>query len=133
MPDLSWIAQRARDLRNDPTDAERRLWRALRHRRFAGHKFRRQEPLGAYIVDFACLDARLIVEVDGAQHLEQQREHDVARDEWLGEQGFRVLRFWDSQILNAPDEVDQAIWQALEQEPPRQPSPVKGEGAGVAE
>ena len=133
MPDPTWIATRARELRSDPTDAERALWRSLRQRRFAGHKFRRQVPLGDYIVDFACLDARLIVEVDGAHHLDQQREQDSARDAWLREQGFCVLRFWNSQVLTAPDEVDQAIWnalQGLDGTPPPQPSPVKGEGAG---
>ena len=133
MPELRWIAARARELRTHPTDAERRLWHTLRHRQFAGHKFRRQAPLGAYIVDFVCFERRLVVEVDGAQHLEQQRAQDIARDEWLGRQGFRVLRFWNSQILSAPDEVGQAIWNALEEAPPPPPSPVKGEGAGVEE
>ena len=124
MPGQSWIAARARDLRREPTDAERRLWRALRLRRFASRKFRRQVPMGSYILDFACLEARLVIEVDGSQHLDQQRAHHVVRDAWLREQGYRVLRFWDSQVLTAPDEVDEAIWQALQVEGPHEhPAP----------
>ena len=124
MPDRTWIAARARDLRREPTDAERRLWRSLRLRGFTGHKFRRQVPIGSYIADFVCLDARLVIEVDGSQHLEEQRVHDVARDAWFREQGFRVLRFWDTEVLTEPDEVDEAIWQALQSNgPPDDPAP----------
>lgn len=125
MPDHAWLAARARDLRVHPTAAERALWQSLRHRQFAGHKFRRQVPLGDYIVDFASLDARLVIEVDGGQHIEQH-EQDAARDAWLRDQGFRVLRFWDSQALTAIDEVNEAIWQALTQSAPRPNPPPRG-------
>ena len=118
---------RARDLRSHPTDAERRLWRALRYRRFAGNKFRRQQPLGAYFVDFVCLHRRLVVEVDGGQHAEQ-RAYDDARDTWLRRAGFRVLRFSDRDVLTALKSVEQAIWVALDETPPPSPSPTRGEG-----
>ena len=85
----------ARRLRRNPTDAEKRLWSKLRHKQLSGHRFRRQVPIGPYIVDFACLGARLIVEVDGGQHA-NQIERDNARTAWLGGQGFRVLRFWNN-------------------------------------
>ena len=104
----------ARALRRSPTDAERALWRSLRRRRFAGHKFRRQ-PLGDYVVDFVCLERRLVIEVDGGEHL-RQVTRDAGRDEWLRGEGFRVLRFWDSDVLSQLDSVEQAIWKALENE-----------------
>ncbi len=79
--------------------------------------------MGSYILDFVCLGARLVIEVDGAHHLDQ-RAYDAARDTWLREQGFRMLRFWDSRVLTAPDEVDEAIWQALQVEGPHEhPAP----------
>ena len=80
------------------TDCEYRLWYYLRARRFQGCKFRRQVPLGPYIVDFLCEKSRLIVEVDGGQHAERVR-HDAARSEWLVAQGYRVLRFWNNDVL----------------------------------
>ena len=126
VPDLSWIAPRARELRNDPTDTDRVLWRALRRRRFAGHMFRRPAPIGSYIVDFVSFDARLVVKVNGAQHLEPQRAHDTARDAWLRDQGSILMRFWNSDVMNAPNEVEQAIWNALEDAPPPRPSPLQG-------
>ena len=79
------------------TDAERRLWSALRDRRFDDYKFRRQFPIGNYIADFVCLEHRLIVEADGSQHDESVR--DAGRDLWLEQQGFRVLRLWNREIL----------------------------------
>ncbi len=88
----------ARRLRKHPTDAERLLWRHLRLRQLGGYKFRRQQPLGPYIVDFVCLAKRLIVEVDGGQHAEQAEE-DAQRTAWLEAQGFRVLRFWNTEVL----------------------------------
>ncbi|MBX7111425.1 MAG: endonuclease domain-containing protein [Dehalococcoidia bacterium] len=97
-------------MRAHATDAERALWQALRRRRFAGHKFRRQQPLGHYVVDFVCLEQRLIVEVDGSRH---RGSMDARRDEWLRAEGFRVLRFWDSEVLTQLDSVEQTIWNAL--------------------
>lgn len=102
------------------TDAERALWTRLRRRQILGYKFRRQQPLGEYIVDFVCLEKKLIVELDGGQHLEHQ-DYDENRTEWLEEQGFRVLRFWNHQVFNESDAVVQAIYNALF--PPPAPTP----------
>ena len=127
-PPVTPRTARARDLRSRATDAERALWRALRQRRFDGCKFRRQQPLGPYIVDFFCLERRLVVEVDGAHHAEQ-RDYDDARDTWLRSRRFRVIRFSDREVLTALESVEQAVWVALAEEPPPPPSPIKGEGA----
>ena len=83
----------------------------LRAKRMAGHKFKRQEQLGDYIVDFVCFEARLIIEADGSQHSES--ESDVLRDEWLAGQGYTVLRFWNDEILQNADGVHDAILTAL--------------------
>ncbi len=111
------------------TDAERRLWHSLRVRQIDGHKFRRQYPLGRYIVDFVCLERRLIVEVDGGQHSERQVE-DTIRSQWLRSKGFRVVRFWNHEIMSNLDGVTTVIGQALRAmgEPPSLPSPSQGEG-----
>jgi very-short-patch-repair endonuclease len=87
----------ARLLRRYATDAERQLWRLLRARRLEGFKFRRQHPIGLYIADFACMAARLVVEADGGQH--SDRVADLRRTEWLQAAGWRVIRFWNDQIL----------------------------------
>ena len=116
------LTRRAQELRKTPTDAERRLWNSLRRRRFADHKFRRQVPLGNYIVDFMCRQGRLVVEVDGAQHADQQA-YDVERDDWLRTQGFQVLRFTDREVLTALGSVDEAIWVALRADPLPNPPP----------
>lgn len=121
--------KRAKSLRESPTDAEQRLWQALRRRQFEGHKFRRQHPIGIYIVDFACLEQWLVIEVDGGHHLEQ-REYDAAREHWIAGQGFRVLRFWDSDVLTALDSVATVILQALAADPLPNPPPPAGEGTG---
>ena len=105
---------RAKQLRKTSTDAERQLWRVLRSRQLAGHKFRRQQPLGGFIVDFVCLEKRLVVEVDGGQHQEQkQAVYDAERTVWLERQGFRVLRFWDHEILREIESVKETIARAL--------------------
>jgi len=124
MADMS----RPRELRQNQTDAERSLWAALRRGRLAGRRFRRQHPLGAYIVDFVCLDANLVVEVDGNHHAEQ-RGYDESRDRWLAGEGFRVLSFSDREVLTRGASVEEAIWVVLNASPPPQPSPLKGEGA----
>jgi len=105
------IAQ-AKKLRSDMTDAERRLWYRLRAHRFDGHKFKRQVPVGPYVVDFACLGRKLVVEVDGGQHAENAS--DVVRDRYLEEEGFRVLRFWNNDVLRNTDSVLEMILGALE-------------------
>ncbi len=103
---------RARELRRHPTDAELVLWKHLSRRQIGGYKFRRQQPLGKYIVDFVCFEKRLIIELDGGQHFEQV-SYDSGRTEWLESQGFRLLRFWNNQVLGEIEGVKQAIYTAL--------------------
>jgi very-short-patch-repair endonuclease len=106
--------ERAKQLRKNSTDAERMLWRALRSRQIGGHKFRRQQPLGLFIVDFVCLEARVVVEVDGGQHNEDEGPaYDQRRSQWLEKEGFRVIRFWNHEVLNQLDSVLDAISEAL--------------------
>ena len=102
----------ARQLRRDMTEAEHWLWARLRHRQLAGFRFRRQHPLGAYIADFACIERRLVVEVDGSQHLDSAT--DVQRDDWLRQHGFIVVRCWNHDVLERTDQVLARILQALE-------------------
>ena len=94
------ISQKARELRNDMTPQEQKLWGALRYKQL-GFKFRRQQAIDRFIVDFCCFEKRLVVEVDGAVHLEKnQKEHDWERDKFLEENGFSVLRFWNDEVEN---------------------------------
>ena len=93
----------AREMRGEPTEAERRLWYALRDRRMQTLKFRRQAPVGPYIVDFLCIAHRLVVEADGSQHAESPR--DAVRDGWLAREGYRILRFSNRDILTARESV----------------------------
>ncbi|KAA0676588.1 endonuclease domain-containing protein [Roseomonas genomospecies 6] len=102
---------RARDMRTQPTDAERVLWRYLRQSQLGGWRFRRQHPLPPYILDFACLDVCVAVEVDGGQHADST--YDSARDEHLRQHGWRVLRFWNNDVLNNPEGVAAAIIAAI--------------------
>ena len=88
----------ARNLRTNQTDAERLLWRHLRNRQLSGHKFRRQQIIGPYVVDFVCLENKLIVELDGGQHMENAAS-DSQRSAFLHSQGFRVVRFWNNELL----------------------------------
>ena len=97
----------ARTMRKQPTEAEDRLWQALRDRRLMRLKFRRQMPVGRFIADFICLEARLIVEVDGSQHGGSLR--DSERDQELTRRGFRVLRFWNDDVLRELDSVCDTI------------------------
>ena len=116
----------AKRLREDSTDAEKKLWYWLRNRRLAGAKFRRQLPIGPYIADFACVEAQLIVELDGGQHADRV-EHDEVRSAFLASKGFRVLRFWNNDVLLHTEDVLSVILQALDPSPP--PSPLeRGEG-----
>lgn len=101
--------RRARELRGSPTDAESKLWSRLRRRQLDGHRFRRQVPLGPYVIDFACFDVRLIVEVDGGQHAKETAIRDAARTAWLEGEGFRVLRFWNNEVLGNIDGVIETI------------------------
>ena len=118
----------ARRLRREATDAERRLWSALRDRRLAGYRFRRQHPIGHYIADFACTRHMLIVEADGGQH--DASASDAMRTAWLEEQGWRVLRFWNNDVLTNTEGVVETILKELGQSAPhpaaatrRPPSP----------
>jgi very-short-patch-repair endonuclease len=106
-------SRRARTLRRNSTATERKLWGVLRAKRLDGLKFRRQVPIGAYVVDFLCLRHRLIVEADGPFH---DPEQDAVRDAWLRSQGFRVLRFTNSEI-DASDNVLGRILAAVEVPP----------------
>ena len=111
-----------RRLRNNMTDAEQRLWRFLRRKQMSDFKFRRQHPFGDYIIDFVCLEIMLAVEVDGGQHNERLAE-DTARTEYLKRAGFRVLRFWNNEVMSEIDSVTAAIWCVLQEYHPT-PIPV---------
>jgi very-short-patch-repair endonuclease len=100
--------ERARSLRKNMTDAERRLWRYLRQRQLDGHKFRRQVRIGPYIADFACLNPLIVIEVDGGQHAEA-RAYDARRDDYMRGQGFRVLRFWNNDVLSNME----GVWEMI--------------------
>jgi very-short-patch-repair endonuclease len=108
--------ERARRLRSAMTEAEGALWYRLRARRLNGHKFARQEPIGPYTVDFVCRERRLIVEVDGGQHAESQR--DAVRDKWLADRNYRVMRFWNNDVTRNLAGVLEAIATALAESPP---------------
>ena len=96
----------ARNLRRKQTDAERKLWLILRSRQFENSKFRRQEPIGKYIVDFVSLERELVIELDGGQHnLQSEMEKDEVRTKWLEKKGFRVIRFWNNDVLQNIDGV----------------------------
>jgi very-short-patch-repair endonuclease len=119
-------------MRLNPTPAERRLWSMLRDRRMPVFKFRRQFVIAPYIVDFVCFERRLIIEADGSQHAES--EYDGRRDKFLDVQGFSVLRFWNSDVLENASGVFEAIFAELTSpHPPKPaawvpPSPARGEG-----
>jgi very-short-patch-repair endonuclease len=119
---------KARDLRKNLTDAERILWQHLRLRQMGEFKFRRQQPIDNYIVDFVCFERRLIVEIDGGHHSEQP-VRDAKRDEWLKKQGFAVLRFWNNEVLKEIEAVKEKILSVLDpcSNPPPSSSPAGGE------
>ena len=98
----------ARALRISSTDAENLLWRQLRRKQFTGLKFRRQQPIDNYVVDFVCFEKRVVVEVDGGQHA-LEREKDVEREGYLIRNGFKVLRFWNNEVLQNIDGVLEVI------------------------
>ena len=132
VPSKPDLLARAKWMRLNPTEAEKRLWMILQAKRLVGYKFKRQVIIDSYIVDFINFDHRLIVEADGSQHAES--EYDKRRDAYLEKQGFSALRFWNSDILKDSDAVAETIWHAL-QSPPLPsaatrlpPSPVRGEG-----
>jgi primosomal protein N' (replication factor Y) len=110
--------ERARDLRQNATEAERKLWQLLRSRHLAAAKFRRQHPIGPFIADFACPDAKLIVEADGGQHAES--DADERRTAWLQTHGWRVCRFWNNDILGNPEGVLLSIQRSFYAQRPHQ-------------
>jgi very-short-patch-repair endonuclease len=109
--------ENARRLRKRPTDAELKLWSALRHRQIEGYRFRRQVPIGDFVADFACLSEKLIIEVDGGQH-DTDRVMDDARTAWLELRGYRVIRFWNNDVLGNLEGVVRMILAALQKHPP---------------
>jgi len=108
------LKERARQLRHNAAPAEVILWKILRGRRFAGFKFRRQQPTGPYIVDFFCAQLKLVVELDGETHLGREK-NDEERDAWLQEQGFKVVRFWNPLVYEDREAVEDTIWRECEE------------------
>ena len=105
---------RARQLRRSMTEGERKLWALLRRKQLAGFRFRRQAPIGPFIADFFCAEAKLIVELDGAPHLdEEQTYRDAARTSWLEAHGCRVIRIWNIDVFKRPADVTESIHRAL--------------------
>ncbi len=119
------VLSNARILRSHQTEAEQRLRYHLRAHRFMGLKFKRQKPIGCYIVDFVCVERRLIIEIDGGQHAEQA-EYDQHRDTWLRSQGYTVLRFWNNEIMQQLGAVLEQIRITSTLSPG--PSPTSGRG-----
>jgi very-short-patch-repair endonuclease len=120
----------AKTMRRNPTDAEALMWRRLRGTRLLEFKFKRQQPIGGYIVDFVCFERRLVIEIDGGQHADDV-EADRARSNWLESEGFRVLRFWNNEVLQSTDDVLESIVRALDENLSVQAS--SSEGRGVPE
>ena len=110
-----FLTSRSRGLRKDSTDTERKLWSVLRSRQLNGFKFRKQAEIDGYVVDFLCAERRLIIEVDGGQHTP---ESDARRTAYLESQGFRLIRFWNNDVLQNLDGVWATIETALESTPP---------------
>jgi very-short-patch-repair endonuclease len=124
----------APDLRRNATDAEKELWRHLRRKLpLKGTHFRRQVPIGPFIVDFCCHGHRLVVELDGGQHSDDSSPlRDERRDGYLRAHGYRVLRFWNARVFTEIDVVIDTITAALLESPPLPPPPLSGEGRGSA-
>jgi len=106
-----YLRNNARQLRTRSTQAERRFWSRVRAYRLDGHKFKRQEPIGPYIVDFVCFESKVIVELDGGQH--HGNEEDKLRDAWLQNEGFSVLRFWNNDVLSNTDGVIESVLRTI--------------------
>lgn len=103
----------ARHLRRNMTDTERFVWERIRSRQLAGFRFRRQAPIGPYIVDFVCFEAKLIIELDGGQHA-TNAEADAVRSRWLEGEGFRVLRFWNNEAILSWDGASEVVVRHLQ-------------------
>lgn len=111
----------AKNLRKRQTDTEKLLWNHLRAKQIEGLKFRRQQPIGRHIVDFVCLEKKILIEVDGGQHAEETR--DKQRDNWLSKEGFKVLRFWNNEVLQNLEGVLEVIRENCLNRPPLDPLP----------
>lgn len=125
----------ARRLRAGMTDVERRVWYALRAGRFFGLKFRRQVPMGRYVVDFICHERKLVIEIDGSQHgFDEVARRDEIRTRFLEAEGYRVVRFWNHEVLTEWESVLERIglaaeaWSDVGAAPSPCPSPTRGEG-----
>ena len=122
LPQVGEGQKRAKQLRRRPTDAESELWFHLRAHRFMGLKFKRQKPVGPYIVDFICIEQGIVIEVDGGQHNEAQKGYDVERDRYLASLGLKVCRFWNDEVLLDTSAVLEKLRTAIA------PLPLVGEG-----
>ena len=119
--------ERAKALRREMTEAEKKIWQRLRSRQAEGYRFRRQVPFGRFIVDFVCHEAKLIIEIDGGQH-DRSSEQEVRRTRFLEGQGYIALRFWNNEALENPDGVHTVIAQELRRDHPHPTRPHQGGG-----
>ncbi len=121
---------RAKKLRQVMTEAEKHMWYHLRAHRLLGFKFKRQKPIGPYVVDFACPALRLVIEIDGGQH-SIDADEDSIRDRWLRKHGYTVLRFWNNEVMENLEGVMEAIASAASPDSPSPPAPlpISGEGS----
>lgn len=110
-----------RNLRKKQTEAEKKIWFHLRNRHFEGLKFRRQHSIGPFITDFCCIEKKIVIEVDGSQHI-QNKIYDDNRTKYLNQNGYKVIRFWDNDVLNRCDSVLEAV--RIELNPYPHPNPL---------
>ena len=125
------LRNRARELRAKATPFEQSFWQAIRAHRFSGFKFRRQQVIGNYIADFACMQARLIVELDGGQHADATA-YDSRRDAWLKAEGYRVFRVWNNEWAQQQEAVLERLWALLHEATPPSPQPLPPNGGGAS-
>ena len=104
---------KARSLRNNLTDSENKLWSHLRRRQINESRFRRQHPIGKFIVDFVCLEKKIVIEIDGVQHNENI-DYDLKRTKWLEDEGYKVIRFWNNEVLKNIESVLEVIYKETE-------------------
>jgi very-short-patch-repair endonuclease len=107
---MNQLLNNARRMRHQPTEAEAKIWRLLKGRQLGSHKFRRQVPMGPYILDFICFETKLVIEIDGGQHAGESS----TRQDWLEGQDYRVLRFWNNEVMGNIEGVRRVIVEALE-------------------
>lgn len=117
------LRDRARELRANATPFEQGFWYAIRAHRFSGFKFRRQQVIGPYIVDFACMQAKLVIELDGSQHADASA-YDARRDAWLKAEGYRVFRVWNNEWSQQQEAVLERLWTLLHETTPPSPRPL---------